>query len=175
MLSTVHWVRYWSSIFFFFFLGVYKFILFRVWLEKLEGWSFRTWKTSIEQNQSQEARCQPNVMKTYPPGLGRLLLTWDESRPRKRKSEVKRNVWWPPNIDAIFLILFLRFSPSKMGNLLSRSNSIRCVIIKSKLKKSLSAAWSFLELKLKNVKEKRRKETLQDILENRDRMCYDII
>lgn len=91
-----------------------------IWLEKLEGVG-RTWKASIEQNQSQEARCQPNVMKTYPPGLGRLLPSRDERWPRKRKSEVKRNVWWPPNIDAIFLILFLRSSPSPMENLLSRS------------------------------------------------------
>ena len=91
-----------------------------IWLEKLEGVG-RTWKASIEQNQSQEARCQLNVMKTYPPGLGRLLPSRDERRPRKRKSEVKRNVWWPPNIDAIFLILFLRSSPSPMENLLSRS------------------------------------------------------
>lgn len=78
----------------FFFLLVYKFILFLLfgWKSWRDGRFGRTWKTSIEQNQSQEARCQPNVMKTYPSGLGRLLPTWDESRPRKRKSEVKRDV-----------------------------------------------------------------------------------
>lgn len=137
MFSFIGWDIDLSKFNFFFFLGGYINLSYSEfgWKSWRDGRFGRTWKTSIEQNQSQEARCQPNVMKTYPPGLGRLLLTWDESRPRKRKSEVKRNVWWPPNIDAIFL--FLRFSPSKMGNLLSRSNSIRCVI-KSKLEKSLS-------------------------------------
>lgn len=93
-----------------------KFILFRYLVGKVGVGRFgRTWKTSIEQNQSQEARCQPNVMKTYPSGLGRLLRARDERRPRKRKSEVKRNVWWPPNI------LFLRFADGKSFVAFNRS------------------------------------------------------